>query len=50
MRTIKGMEENKIPLDLIEELLKLLIGNISKLYPPGQNLEGGDDDLKKILK
>ena len=43
------MEEKEIPFDLIEELVKLLIENISKFYPPGQDLEE-DEDLKKTLK
>ena len=37
-------------LDLIEELIKLLIENLSKMYPPGQDLVGGDDSLKQTLK
>ena len=44
------MEEKKIPLDLIEELVELLIENLSIIYPPGQDLVGGDEDLKKALK
>ena len=35
VRTINNMEEQKIPLDLIEESVKLLIENLSKIYPPG---------------
>ena len=44
------MEAQKIPLDLIEELMKLLIENLSKIYPPGQDLVGGDENLKNTLK
>ena len=47
MRTIK---KEKIPLELIEESVKLLIENLSKMYPPGQDLVGGDEDLRKTLK
>ena len=43
------MEDEKIPLDLIEELVKLLIENLSKMYPPGQDLVRGDENLKKTL-
>ena len=43
------MEDKKIPLDLIEELVNLLIENLSILYPPGQDLVGGDENLKKAL-
>ena len=43
------MEYEKIPLDLIEELVNVLIENLSKMYPPGQDLVGGDEDLKKTL-
>ena len=49
VRTIKKMEYEKIPLDLIEELVNVLIENLSKMYPPGQDLVGGDEDLKKTL-
>ena len=42
VRTIKDMQTHKIPLELIEELVKLLIENLSKIYPPGQDLVGGD--------
>lgn len=34
-RTIKGMENKGISLELIEEAVRLLIYNISNLYPPG---------------
>ena len=44
------MEDKKIPLDLIEELVNLSIENLSFLYPPGQDLVGGDESLKKTLK
>lgn len=50
MRTIKVLEDKKIPLGLIEELVKLLIENLSKMYPPGQDLVGGDENLQKTLK
>ena len=43
-------KDKKISIDLIEELVKLLIENLSKIYPPGQDLVGGDENLKKILK
>ena len=44
------MEDKKMPLDLIEELVNLLIENLSILYPPGQDLVGEDEYLKKTLK
>ena len=44
------MEAEKIPFDLIEELVKLLIENLSKIYPPGQDLVGGDKNLQNALK
>ena len=44
------MEEKEMPLDLIEESTHLLIENLSKLYPPGQDLVGGDENLNNTLE
>ena len=44
------MEDEKMPLDLIEELVNELIENLSKLYPPGHNLVEEDENLKKTLE
>ena len=49
-RTIKKMEDQKIQLDLIEKSVNLLIENLSKIYPPGQDLVSEDENLRKILE
>ena len=49
VKTIKRLENN-LPLGLIEHLVNLLIENLSQIYPPGQDLIGEDENLKKTLQ
>ena len=44
------MEKEGLFFGLIEELVKALIECLSKIYPPGQDLVGGDENLRKTLK
>ena len=46
VRTIQTLEDEGVPLGLIEDLVNFLIENLSKLYPPGQDLIGEDENLK----
>lgn len=44
------MGEIGVSIELIEESMVQLIESLSKLYPPGQDLVGGDENLKKTLE
>ena len=44
------MERENISLGIIEDSVKLLIENLSNVYPPGQDLVGGNEVLQKALE
>ena len=44
------MEKRGISVEIIEESVSNLIETLSLIYPPGMDLIGDNENLKKVLK